>query len=503
VIQAQAAAEAPEVQAMPARHALHRIREIGLIATLAWAPLPFGSARAWAWDLLGILALALLGLSVAYETMRPSRTGMLRPLLPALVMGGLVAAWIVFQSLPWNLFGLHHPLWDRASEVLGRSLDTSLSIDREASRVHFFRLMTYAAFFFVAWQIGRRPEAAHRVLRAFAVVATAYALYGLVEFVSPDPRILWFIKDTYITDITATFVNRNSFATFAGLAVIAHLVLIADVLARKTDVRSRRSFLLSLADGLLGDAKWLVLGLIVCGGSLLMSHSRGGLIAALAAVAVMMVLILMAPAARAPWRFWFVGIGGLGLAVIVLLTGATTFDRLDEMSKDLEMRPKIDAAVIRAIGDNWLTGTGYGSFADIFPLYQPLNVVGYVDLAHNDYLENALELGVPGAALLVATVLYLAGQCLVGIFRRRRDVIYPLAGVAATVMVGVHSAFDFSLQIPAVTVTYAVILGLGVAQAVRSSRPEAPPRSAADEAHRSGRRNRARSASRPTRAEHP
>ncbi len=475
MIQPRVVTDAPEAQPA-ARSAIHRIREIALIAVLAWAPLPFGSARPWAWDLLGIAAMALLGLSAAYETMRPSRAGMLKPLLPALVMGGLVAAWIVFQSLPWNLFGLHHPLWDRAVEVMGRPLDTSLSIDREASRVHLFRLLTYAAYFLVAWQIGRRPEAAHSVLRGIAVIATVYALYGLGEFVSPDPRILWFIKDTYVTDVTATFINRNSFATFAGLAVIAHLVLIADVLARKTDLRSRRSFLLSLADSLLGHAKWLVLGLIVCGGALLMSHSRAGLVSALAAVAVLMLLVLVAPAARAPWRFWFAGFGGAGLAAIALLTGATTFDRLDEMSSDLEMRPKIATALLRAIGDNWLTGTGYGSFADIFPLYQPLNVVGYVDLAHNDYLENALELGVPAAALLVLTVAWLAGRCLWGVFARRRDAIYPIAGVAATVMVGVHAAFDFSLQIPAVTVTYAVMLGLGVAQSVRSSRPAVPQR---------------------------
>jgi O-antigen ligase len=474
MIQPQAVADVTDTRPIPARNAIHRVREVGMIATLAWAPLPFGSARPWAWDLLGILALALLGLSEAYEAMRPSRSDMLKPLLPALLMGGLVMAWIIFQSLPWDLFGLHHPLWDRASEVLGRPLAASLSIDREASRVHLFRLLTYAAFFIAAWQIGRRPEAAHRLLRAFAVIATVYALYGLVEFVSPVPRILWFVKEAYVTDVTATFVNRNSFATFAGLSVVAHLVLIADVLARKTDMRSRRSFLLSLADSLLGDAKWLVLGLVVCGGALLMSHSRGGLISALSAVAVLMVLVLAAPAARAPWRVWFAGIGIAGLAIIVVLTGATTFDRLDAMSKDLEMRPKIAAAALRALGDNWLTGTGYGSFGDIFPLYQPLNVVGNVGLAHNDYLENAVELGVPAATLLVATILYLAGCCLVGVFRRRRDMIYPLAGTAATVMVGVHSAFDFSLQIPAVTVTYAVMLGVGVAQST-ATRPAKSP----------------------------
>ena len=32
-----------------------------------------------------------------------------------------VVVWIVFQSLPWNLFGLHHPLWDRAAASLRRT----------------------------------------------------------------------------------------------------------------------------------------------------------------------------------------------------------------------------------------------------------------------------------------------------------------------------------------------------------------------------------------------
>jgi hypothetical protein len=454
------------VPPVPRVEAIHRIREVALIVVLAWAPLPFGSARPWAWDLLGIAALALLGLSAAYETTRPNRPGALQPLLPALVMGGLVVALIVFQSLPWDLFGWHHPLWDRASEVIGRTLDASLSIDREASVVHLFRLLTNAAYFAIAWQVARRPEAAGRVLRAIAAIGTVYALYGLGEFVSPDPRILWFVKEAYVTDVTSTFINRNSYATFAGLAVIAHLVLIANILNKKIDLRSRRSFLLSMADGLLGHAKWLLFGLIVCSGSLLMSHSRGGLISTLAAVLVLMVLILAAPATRAPWRWWFAGFVAFGCIAIVLLTGASTFDRLDALTSDTEMRPKINAAVLRAVGDNWLSGTGYGSFADIFPLYQPLSVVGFVDLAHDDYLENALELGVPAACLLFAAVLYLGGRCLVGVFRRRRDVIYPLAGVAATVLVGVHSALDFSVQIPAVAVGYAVILGIGVAQSV-------------------------------------
>jgi hypothetical protein len=39
-----------------------------------------------------------------------------------------------------------------------------------------------------------------------------------------------------------------------------------------------------------------------------------------------------------------------------------------------------------------------------------------------------------------------------------------MTAVGATVLVGFHSIFDFSLQMPAVSVLYAVILGIGIGQ---------------------------------------
>jgi hypothetical protein len=448
--------------------ALESIRKWTLIFLLAWAPLPFGSARPWAWDLLGIVAMMLLLLSTIQELSKPSRRGVWAPLAPALVMGSVVAGWIVFQSLPWDVFGWHHPLWDRGGEMLGHRLDGSLSIDREASFVHLFRLLTYAAYFIIVWQAARRPDGAEAILRAIAAVGAIYAIYGLIEFVSPEPRILWFVKDAYITDVTSTFINRNSYATFAGLSVIANLVLVAKVLIKNTDPSSRISLVLSMIDTLFGRARWWMLGLVLTSASLLMSHSRAGLAATMSGVLALTVLILMAPSARAPWRLWFGGFVAAGCVAILALTGASTFERFDTMASDAEMRPSINAALFRAIRDNIWGGTGLGSFAHIFPLYQPLSIVGFVDLAHNDYLENMLELGVPAALLLFGIVFYLGVRCVLGVFRRRRDVIYPCAGAAATALIGIHSAFDFSMQIPAVAVTYAVMLGVGVAQSVNS-----------------------------------
>ena len=85
-------------------------------------------------------------------------------------------------------------------------------------------------------------------------------------------------------------------------------------------------------------------------------------------------------------------------------------------------------------------------------------------------MESALELGIPAAIALILAVGTTAFYCLIGIRRRRRDVIYPAVGLAATVLVAVHSLVDFSLQIPAVAVTYSLLMGVACAQSWRSDR---------------------------------
>ena len=83
--------------------------------------------------------------------------------------------------------------------------------------------------------------------------------------------------------------------------------------------------------------------------------------------------------------------------------------------------------------------------------------------------QRVFELGVPAALALFASIGGLALMCLRGWRRRHRDWVYPALGVAASVLVGIHALFDFSLQIPAVAILYACIMGIGCAQS-RSSR---------------------------------
>ena len=116
------------------------------------------------------------------------------------------------------------------------------------------------------------------------------------------------------------------------------------------------------------------------------------------------------------------------------------------------------------VADNPLLGFGYGTFGDSFRLYRDEATEGFFDKTHNTYLENIFELGWPAALALFTCVALLAFRCASRVRHRGRDWAYPAAGLAATALVSVHALFDFSLQIPAVTMLYACLMGVACAQ---------------------------------------
>ena len=460
------------VAAAPARAAagFETVRALLFVLILAWAPLPFGSDRAWAWSLLGLMVALLLTASGVTALLRAGDlpAAELRPLRVPLALGALLILWVLVQDRPGGILLWHHPLWDAAAAVLGPDLRPSLSVDREASTSHLFRLLAYGGVFLLAWQAARRREGAALLVKSLALVGTLYALYGIAEFAAPHPAILWFRKWAYDADVTSTFVNRNSFATYAGLTVLANLALLAATFRRNTDAASRRALMLSVADTILRRGRWRVLGLICAGPALLLSHSRGGVLATLCGILTFLALYRAARSLRSPGRRPFGWAAGVGAILAFALAGSGVLARFLAADPAEDGRMVIYAHLLRAIGDNLVAGTGLGSFPFIYPMYEPRNAVSLVDLAHNDWLENLLDLGLPGAALLFALLALLAGRCVRGVFRRRRDALYPCLGAAASLLVGLHAMVDFSLQIPAVSVTYAALLGIGVGQSARS-----------------------------------
>lgn len=441
-----------------------------LIALVALAPLPFASNRPLPAALVALFAGALLVAWAVHVGFGGGRIAFAPGRLRwPLALFGAVAIWIVLQALPLAPAGLADPIWAEASRVLGTPLGASISVNPEATLSGLMRLLSYAAVFWLALQLCRRPEQARIAIGAVAFIGGAYALYGVVIYLTGNDWILIWRKWAYQTALSSTFVNRNSFATFAGLCLLCAVALFINGFRHLLTIdRPARQRIVMIAETVFSQSLMRTATLLVLMIALVMTGSRAGTASALIALLVLMLTYMRGNALRAGHvaaiTLFVGGIMGLTLAI----GGGLLADRLALSDTELSAneRSVVYTATVEAIRTVPWTGTGYGTYREVFAAYRPeaLSSHLYWDKAHHVYLENALELGIPAMLCLNLSILLLAGEALRGLWRRRRDRTGPAIGVAATVLVGLHSFFDFSLQMPAVSVLYAFIMGVAVSQ---------------------------------------
>lgn len=440
-----------------------------LLVFLLWAPLPLGSNRPWSASLLVLLSSTLL---LVYVCTRQPKHKLDAPTPILWAVGLYVAAilWAIIQWSPWTPSIWHHPIWAIGAESLDKSLDGRITVNPSATLASALNLVGYLCTFFLAYEVGRSTRFAHQFLYGLTAIVSIYSLYGLIVFSLGNESLLHYEKWVYHDALTSTFVNRNSFATYVGLgflcsiAVLLHLV----VPILKSDIRPRVKARIIL-EYLGGQGRYALSAMLVNGSALMLTSSRAGI--ACTFVGTLMLTFLMTSSRRTSLAKRGIGISifALFLIGIMSLASGPLLSRIDNIgvSYTQNERSKIHALVTSAILDAPVLGTGLGTFPDIFPGYRDTNSFtskAWVK-AHSTYLENALELGLP-AALALNLAIALAGLvCLRRSLKRKRNQTATAVAIAATVLVGLHATVDFSLQIPAVAVTFSALLGIGVGAA--------------------------------------
>ena len=443
-----------------------------LLIVLALAPLPFGANRPWSWSLLSLVIGILLILWVLTALRDPGKVrAAWRQHWIATCLFLLVMLWAGIQAAGWTPAAWHHPLWDEAGAALGTALRGAVSLEPAAGIETIMRLLAYAGVFWLALQYCRSSRRARALFQAIAFSGFVYAAYGLIVTLGGNDSILWFERWAYTHSLTSTFVNRNSFATYAGLTLISSFVILfsGEGSRASTNPFSRQGAM-AIMDKF-SNGGW-VYGLIIAvsAAALVLSHSRAGIVA----VALGMVVFFAALAAGRRLAGKAIALyGGIVavLAVVIILVAGQAADGVDR-SVEREERGVLFGYSVEAIGDYPLEGSGFGAWSEVFRLYRDEALVRGYQRAHNSYLEWASELGLPATVLMVGTLLGLGVVCFIGVRRRRHNQSYPAAGVAAGVLVASHSIVDFSLQIPAVSVVFAAMLGAACAQSRSSNEPE-------------------------------
>lgn len=366
---------------------------------------------------------------------------------PSLFFGGnrfgliLPSAVIILVLLAWRAPGIVMPryaswlwlgvmAWGGAQIIFGLTKDSG-----EAARI-LARYALYAAIFLIAADRARRPVLGRVLVKATAAWIALVCVYGLITWSAGENPVLGELE-AYAAPLEATFINRNAFALYAVFGLLASLSALAG---------HRRGI------GGVAASGWIwVAAALICGVSLILTGSRGGFGAGIVG------LILFAVAlggGKAP---------AIGAAMVIIAAGAMGGAYLRDAPALADPRFAIHAQVLAETAKAPLTGHGLGGFQDAFRA--PLGAEwrwGDWDHAHQQYLETAYELGWPAAIALFAAVALAAPRPV------RGDPVAAL-GLAALGAAAAHALVDFSLTIPSIAMTLALLLGLGSGRQRRTS----------------------------------
>lgn len=414
---------------------------------LALAPLPFASNRAWAWTLLALLVGVLCvvwPIALRGETDLP-RMPARRFAVPG-VLFGTALLWGIVQTLTLVPADWHHPLWAQTALALGRAVDGNIGIDRLAAESRLLRLLSYAGVFWIAAQHAASGRRARALVDACAVIGAVYAAYGLAVFLSGSETILGYDKWAYHGYLTSTFVNRNHFATFAGLSALCA----AAALARRLEDGARVWSALLRRDALL-----YVAALALCIVALFATASRAGIATTAAGFAVWYLF----RADTTPTRRY------AALAAIVVVAAAALYFVLGwrtegTLDQNFDARMRVYQNSIALIEARPWLGYGLGSFGAAFATLRTHEITQVWTEAHNVYLELAVELGIPAALALLGAQIWIIAVC-----ARKHASRIAVVALGAATTISLHSTIDFSVQIPAVAALWAALLGAGYGRA--------------------------------------
>lgn len=401
---------------------------LSAIALLAWACLspavaessPRGqrSLSVIIWLTFALLLLQLIPLPPTLWTALPGRT---------FVADGLA---LLRQPLPWMSWSLAP--YDTFAAILTLLVPSAVLV-----------AMLRARAFSPALLVG-----------ALLAGTLAGSLLGIVQVGGGERWYLY--QHSAFNAAAGFFANSNHMATLL-LVSIPFLAALAMERSNLTADRGQRAsvFAVALAVGAVlliailfnGSFAILLLGIPVALATLIMIAKSGGRRRFLLARATML---------------------GLGaLAAIALVGAAMTGLRGNRESYDT--RVEIWSTTIKALDQVGLAGSGVGSFPGYYRRFEdPARVTStYVNHAHNDYLEIAVEAGPPGVMLLVAFLTWWLSTS-VRIWRDPESGLHARAATIATATILLHSLVDYPLRTAAIDAVMAMCLALML---LRQARP--------------------------------
>jgi len=341
----------------------------------------------------------------------------------------------------------------------------TLSLSPDTTLGFLLKSFGYSLFFILTLLLVRSHSRIRLLLTLLVISGALQAIFGSLMVMS-NLEYGFFIKKTaYIGMATGTFINRNHLAGYLEMCLAAGIGLMVMSLGGGNPSNWHQR-LVGLIKLILSRKIQIRIALAIMVIGLVMTHSRMGNSAFFISLIITGIFWVVLSGQR-PSRPVIILL--ISLFIIDLYIVGTWFgvdkvvQRIENTSASHETRDEVARDSLVYWQNFRLTGSGGGTFANTYPIFQQADVEGYYDHAHNDYLEFAVETGVIGITVLGIFTLTTLFSSLLAI-RRRRDPVMRGLGFSSTMGVTailIHSSVDFNLQIPANAVLFVILLALG------------------------------------------
>jgi O-antigen ligase len=326
----------------------------------------------------------------------------------------------------------------------------TISLDPFSTQENALHFLALALFFSVALVMVNSVKRIRRLVLVITIFGFVFAFFAILQGVL-SPTKIYGIYERQFAQPYGSFVNRHNFAAYMEMTLSIPLALV-------------------LTGNIRRDQRLLYLtAVVLMAVALLLSGSRGGLVAMLAEI---MLLILMTSPVRSSRKLVLrLALGAALLAAVIagaiFVGGESSLTRIAETtsSKDVTTsRTHIWAVASKMAFQNLPFGVGLGAFGVAFTPLDSHAGLERVEQAHNDYLQTITDAGLVGLILGGAFLFFLVRTAISAVsvnnnFRR---------GVAAGSFAGlfavlVHSLFDFVLHTTAISVLFLILTTLLVA----------------------------------------
>jgi putative inorganic carbon (HCO3(-)) transporter len=452
------------------------------LLVLVWAPIPLGSNRAWAWSLLEA-AVYLMVVSIVLLTVITGRQFVEQSLLKrnrwVINLFCLHLGYLLIQclSLPVDVIALISPLkagWFQTEPLVPNSDFATLSASVHHSMVEFYKQLAYVLMLSLTLCLVDSKKRLFLTVSVIISAASLEAIYGAAASLMGDSFAFW--RPTDGTRAGGTFVNKNHFAALLSLAVGLSIGLglyFLRLLEFSSTRGKLRGLFLRMTKLVLTPIGFTFGVLLILISGMLLSESRGALIALLVSVLLILAPGMVLHGRKSPEgrilpyillitliaSFWL-GLGNISSGFVSLMANDTS--RWTHWQQTWTM-----------FTEHWFLGVGNGAYQYVFTQFKGGDYTHYlIDYAHNDHLQLLAEQGLMGALLWYAGLCLLLFRFLSAYFKKHASRRYQCLLVGLLISLAaffLHSFVDFNFHIPANALWFYIILGLGLVLSSRIS----------------------------------